>query len=144
MLVDAEPGPYRDLADDCPQASVLDLGAPAAPGADHVMMVVGVAADVRVLTAREIDPLDRPKLGQDVERPEDGRASDPETPRARLGHEARRREVAWLIGDQLSDCPARFSEAIAGSLERDQQGRVVDHDSNDIRYRQLTGLGLTE
>ena len=102
MLVDAEPGPPRDLADHRAQAGILDLRRAAAARAHDVVVVGRGAAHVGVLAARQVDPLDGAELGQDVERPEDRRAADPEVPDPRLVDEVGRREVARLGADQAA------------------------------------------
>lgn len=76
MSVDHVPGPPGDITHDGSQARVIDVFGAPAPGAHDVMMVAWLARDVRVLACRKVDPLHELELGEDVERPKDGRSPD--------------------------------------------------------------------
>jgi hypothetical protein len=62
VRVDAIAGLPLDLLDHGAEAGVLDLGRAAAARADDMMMVGGLATDVRVLTGRQVEALDGPEL----------------------------------------------------------------------------------
>lgn len=85
-----------------------------------MVVMDGVAGDVRVVAARQVDPLDRSQLGQDVERPEDGGASDAEATVVCVVDEVGRREMAVPARDQVHDRTAGGRRSIAGATE----GRV--------------------
>lgn len=71
MAVDAVAGATRHLVDDCLHAGVVDLGLPAAVGADDVMVVERFAGHVCVFAGGQVDPFEKPKFGEQLERPED-------------------------------------------------------------------------
>lgn len=127
MLIDPITGPGGDLANECSQAGVRDLRGPTAARTDHVVVMGRGTPDVGVLPARQVDPLDDPDLGEDVQRAEDGRASDAETTRACLGDEVRGRKVAGLVGDELRDGAARLGQAVTGAVQGGQEWGVVNH-----------------
>ena len=81
-------------------------------------MMGRLAAYVGVLTRRQVQPFDGAELRQDIERPEDGRAPDPETPVPRRADQLGGREVAVLIGDERCEGAPRLGQPVAGAVER--------------------------
>jgi hypothetical protein len=101
-----------DFVDDRLQPRLLHLDRSAARTAHDVMvMLLGRARDVRVLARRQIDPLERLDLRQQVKRPEDRCATYPEAADARQAEQIRGREVATLLGDQADQRLARARHA---------------------------------
>ena len=92
--VDPIAAPPGDLGDRLGDAAVLDLRRPAAARADDVVVVGAGAGHVGVLAGRQIEALDDPELGQQVQRPEERRPADPEPAVAGRGLEIGRGEVA--------------------------------------------------
>ena len=97
-----------------------------------LMVVVAhrLARDVGVLPGREVDALDDTDVGQDVERPEDGRPADAQVASFRRIHEVGGDEVALAVGDQLREAPTGLRQAVAGALQRGQERGSVDHGRN--------------
>ncbi len=62
VVVDAIARPPGDVLDDGAQARVGDRIAPTAAGADDVVVVGGLAADVGVLARGQVEPFDRTEL----------------------------------------------------------------------------------
>ena len=74
-LVAGAPGDLRDrLAD----PGIFRVGGAAASRADDVMVVVRGAPDIRVLPVREIDALEKPKLGHQLESAKERRPAESE------------------------------------------------------------------
>jgi hypothetical protein len=117
MLVDAIAGAPGDFADHDPQARVVDLLRSSASGAEDVMMVGPAADHVRVVPRREVKPLDRAELLEDIEGPEDGCASDSHMLGARFADQVARREVPVVCGDQRGEASAGLGQPVAGSVE---------------------------
>ena len=67
VLVDAVARAPGDFKDDGPQPFVRDVRHPPAARADHVVVMERLADHVRMLAARQVDPLDRTELDEDVE-----------------------------------------------------------------------------
>ena len=78
VVFDPEPPPAGEFAHDLPQAGVLDLRRAAAARTHDVVVVGGRAGDVCVLAVRQVEPLDDPELGEQVEGAEQRRATDAE------------------------------------------------------------------
>ena len=136
MLVDPVAGPPSDLAHDRTETGVVDIPTPAAVGADDMMVMDGVAGDVRVVAAGQVDALDRPKLRQDVEGSEDRGASDAPALARRVVDEVCRREVALPTGDQVDDRTPGGGRAVAGPAQgRIDGGRVRVHFRDDTQYQ---------
>ena len=76
VTVNAEP--LADLGEHRGQARVLDVERPAAAGADRVVVVDGIAADVGVVAVGQVDALDEAEVGEHVEGAEDRRPPDPD------------------------------------------------------------------
>ena len=127
MVVDAVAGPLLDLTHDGPPAGVIDVTAGAAVRADHVVVVDGLAGYVGMLTGRQVEALDRVEIGQDVERPEDRRATDAEPPLAGVRHEVGRREMPVARGDQVGDRAACLGQPVSGVVERGLDGGRCGH-----------------
>lgn len=142
MRVDAEPSPPGDFADDGPETGIRDLGGPAAVRTHDMVVVRWGAADVGVLTRRQVEPFDDPEVGQDVEGPEDRRPADPETPNPGLTHEVGRREVSGPVRDQCRDGPPRRRQAVTGAIESDEQQFRISHVPDHSTIRALSGLSL--
>src|SRR5579859_1111270 len=76
MRLDGEPGRGGDAPQDRLEAELPDLDRPATGGADDVVVVRRrLAGHVGVLAGRQVDPLDQPEIGQQVEGAEDRRAA---------------------------------------------------------------------
>lgn len=127
MIVDAVARPPGDVRDDGPQALVVDLVRPTAPGADDVVMVRWLAAHIGVLTTGQVEPLHRAQVLEHLQRPEDRRATDAKLARTGVPDELGSREVAVLVGDEGRDGPARLSQAIAGYVEGGDDRGGVSH-----------------
>ena len=114
------------------------------------MVVVGRrAADIRVLAARQVEPFDDAQLGEDLERAEDRRPSDPEATAPSLAHEIGRREMADLVGDELGDGAPRRRQAVPGAIEGHEErfwiSHRADHSTNldRVSIRRLRQVLLT-
>ena len=90
-------------------------------------MMGRLAADVGVLTGRQVQPFDGTDLRQDIERPEDRGAPDPETPFPRRDDQLGGREVAVLIGDERREGAPRLGQPVAGAVERGHDRGRVGH-----------------
>ena len=106
--------------------------------ADDVVVVGGLAADVRVLAARQVDPLHDAQLAERVDRPEDRRPPDPEPPGAGVGEDVRRGERAVAVGDQAGHRPPRVRQPEACPVQGVEQWRRVSHQArNDTRSQSI-------
>ena len=85
------------------------------------------APDVGVLAGRQVEALDDPELGQDLEGAEDRRAADPEAAVPGLTHQVGRGEMPGPVRDELCQRPARCGQSITGAIERHQQRSDVSH-----------------
>jgi hypothetical protein len=128
VVVDSVAGPALDVVDDGTPPGVVDVVAPAARRADDMVVMGGFARHVGMLATGQVDPLDRLHLGEQVERPEDRRATDPETAPSGVGHEIRGGEMRGPGRDQLRDRAPRIGRSVAGVVEGgadgDRIGRV--------------------
>lgn len=122
MGVDPVSRALTDRVDDGPQTGVVDVGGSAARRADDVVMVGWLAADVRVLAGRQVEPLDDAQLEEQVERPKDRRPTDREVTLPCIGGEVGRGEVALAAGDQLRNGTPRLGQPMAGTIERVDDG----------------------
>ena len=68
-----------------------------------MVVVDRLAANVGVLARRQVESFDGAQLLEDLERPEDRRATDAEMPGAGLGDELGRGEVAVVVGDECGE-----------------------------------------
>lgn len=82
-----------------------------------MVVMDGLARDIGVLAAGQVDALDRPQFGQDVECPEDRRATDAQAAHVRVGHEVSRSEVALAALDQVHHRTPRCGGAVAGPAQ---------------------------
>lgn len=108
MDVDPIAAAIADLGHDGLQPAVVDLDRPSAFAAHDVVMVFPWRArDVGVLTARQVDALERAALGEEVERSEHRCSSDGDAAPASVSEQVGRSEVPVSVDDQLLDSPAR-------------------------------------
>lgn len=143
MGIDSEARALGDLAHDRAKAGVVDVPVPATDRADDMVVMDGLARDIRVIAARQVDTLDRPQFGQDVERPEDGGATDAQATRVRVGDKVGRGEVAIASSDQAHDRTPRGGDAVAGPVQGCVDGRCVHvHDDDDTQYQYGRPVGL--
>ena len=84
-----------------------------------------------MLAGREVDPLHQVELGQDLERPEDGRPAHPEPPRPGGRDEVRRGEVARLVCDQSREASPRFRGPEVAAIKGGEEGVGIDHGPDD-------------
>ena len=128
VRVDHESGRCLDAAQDGPEAQLSNLHRSAAGRADDVVVVgIGLAGHVGVISRRKIDALDEVEVGQELEGAKDGRPADDTASRARCGQDVLRGEVAILFGDRLRDRAARGGQALSGPPERRDQGIWLGH-----------------
>jgi hypothetical protein len=100
VLVDAVARAPGHLEDDGAESFVRNVRHPPAARADDVMVMERLTDHVRMLAARQVDPLDRIELDEDVERAEDGCAAKPQAPGTSVGDQIGRREVAVVFRDE--------------------------------------------
>ena len=117
VIIHPVAGAAGHVADDRPEAGVVDLVRSPAPGADDVMVMGRLAADVGVLARGEVKALDGAQVLEDLERPIDRRSTDRPTLAARRLDEAGRREMAVLVGDEPGQRPARRGQSVARAVE---------------------------
>ena len=92
-----------------------------------MVVVDRLAGNVGVLTGRQIEPLDRTQIGEQVEGPEDRGSPDAEPLHPGVDHEIRRREVAGLVRDQPGHRPPWLGQAVTRTVEGVDQGRRITH-----------------
>lgn len=128
MAFDAEAALAAEVVDDRLQAAVGHLDRPAAaPTDDVVVMLARCAGDVGVLAGGQVEPLQGALVGQQVERPEDGRPPDPDPVGAGVSDQVGRSEVARATSNEVrKDTPWC---GIAG-------GRSGSHTANDTQYQE--------
>jgi hypothetical protein len=117
MLVDAIPGATGDLAHDDPQTCVVDLARPTAARTDDVVVMRALAHDVGVFTGRQVQAFHGAELFEDLQRPEDRRAPDPESLCPGIGQEVSGGEMGVAVPDQRGKPAARFGQPITGAIE---------------------------
>ncbi len=117
MGLDLVAGPARQLGDADADVEVREVGHAAARHADRVMMVVSSAGDVRVVAARQVDPLDDALLLEEGERPEHRRASHRDPVLTGGVQEVGGSERPGLPVDERGQPPARLREARPGLVE---------------------------
>ena len=127
MRFDPIAGSRRDRSDDAVDPGVVDLLGPAAAQADDVMVVDRLARNIGVLPGRQVEPLDDPELGEQVERPEDGGPTDAKLAGLGVRDEVGGREVARALGDELGHRPPGRSHPVTGVVERGQELARVGH-----------------
>jgi len=89
------------------------------------MVMDGLTCDVRMLAVREIDPLDRPELREDLKCAEDRRPADTESSRPGFLDEFGGCEVALVLLDEARDRSPRLRQAVAGAIESGDDGRAL-------------------
>ena len=81
-------------------------------------MVMGrLAADVGMLAGRQVEALDDTQLGEHLERPEDGGSADAQAAVVGRRDELGRGEVAFLVGDQRGQRPARLGQPVPSTIK---------------------------
>ena len=136
MLVDAVAGLSFDVADDGTQACVVGVAASTAARTHHVVVMDGFARHVGVFATRKVQALDRSKVGQDIERPEDRGPSDPEPARMRRIDEVGRGEMAFPTDDEVHDRASGGRGSVPGTAECGVDwGRRPVHGRNDTQYQ---------
>ena len=80
MAVDAVAGLALHLHQDCLDTGVFDFGLAAAHRAHDVVVMHRLARHICVLAIGQVEPFEEPQLGEQVERPEDGRSTDVQAP----------------------------------------------------------------
>src|SRR5262245_1358106 len=128
VAVDPITGPALDRADDVPDPGVVDLGRPAAALADDVVVMGRLAADIGVITVRQVDPLDDVQLVEGVEGPEHRRPADIESLCPGVGEDVGGRERPVPLGDERSHGTARLGQAHAGAVEGGDERGWISHD----------------
>jgi hypothetical protein len=132
MGFDAVAAPASNLLEDASHSAVAHVGRLAALGADDVVVMGRVAGNERVLAGRQVETLDDPELGENVERPEHGGAADPKPLPPRRGHELVGGEVAAALADQAGEAPARFGDAVSGLVEGGNDRVGIGHAGDGI------------
>lgn len=92
-----------------------------------MMMVRPAAGDERVATVGEVQPFDQPEVGQDVDRPEDRRATHAEASAPRIREEVPGGEVPGSSRDQVRDDAPLLGQAVARIDQGVGELRCVDH-----------------
>ena len=118
MHVDAIAALGGDPIDHAGQADVIDVGGPAAPATDHMMVMIRwLARDVGVVTRWKVDPFDRADAFERVEGPENGRAADSRLAPSRVINKIGGGEMALAPGDEVGNGAARPRQSISGPVE---------------------------
>ena len=126
--IDREAGRRLDPLQDGPQAQLADLDRSAARGAHHmVVMGVGRARDVGVLSGWEVDALDEVEVGEELQGAKDRGAANGPPPRARGGEDILGGEMPILVRDRLSDGTASHSQALAGAAQCGEETIGLGH-----------------
>ncbi len=120
MVVDGEAEAARDALDRRLERGVLERRDLAAGVADEVMVVVAVGQVALVArdALADVDPLDEPQLGQQLEDAVDARAADAAPLCAKAVVDLLRGQRAVLALEQLDDGVARAAAPVAGVGER--------------------------
>ena len=100
---------------------------------DVVVMLLRLTGHVRVITAGEIQALERAELGEEVEVAEQRCAADTNLALASLVHEVGRGEVAGLPADERGNSLAGPCQTVA--RVGDGPGDHIHIASNDTQYR---------
>lgn len=119
MSVDSVPAPLRDLLRQRLHAPVVDLGRPAAPLADDVVMVGRrIADDISGLAVRQREPFDHSDLEKQVEGAKHGGPADPRLFPTGSVQELGCREAASSLLEHRGYRSPRARQANAGFIER--------------------------
>src|SRR5437870_1777956 len=113
MRVDLVAGAPPDLPQRHVQVALVDANRAAAARADEMVVMRRLAADVGVLPAGQVDPLDQVEAGQQLQRAEDGRPTEPGALTPRRAQEILGGEVALPLSDQA--CRAEAESITAKS-----------------------------
>ena len=120
MRVDCVAAPACDFGHDRLKAAVLHLyRLAAAPAYDVVvMLLLGLAGNIRVLPARKIKAFERAEFGEEIKVPEERGAAQAEVLSAGVAKEIGRGEVAAPRSDEVGHGTARLSQPISGVDDR--------------------------
>ena len=116
MAVHLKAGAPRDLGCDFSHAALPEIHRPTAIGANDVVMVTCVAANVRMLAVRQIQTFHGLEIGEDLEGPEDGGASSTEASALGVGEQIRSVKGAIAAEDEIDDRPPGVGHAIARAI----------------------------
>lgn len=120
MAVDAVARAPRHLAHDCLHAGVVDLGLTSAGRTDDVVMVERFAGHVCVFTVGQVDPFEKPKLGEQLQRPEDRCPTNRSCSlQGGVAEEVSRGECSAAGADQIGDPLAWTGETVRAANCRD-------------------------
>jgi hypothetical protein len=114
-------GAPRNLGRDFSHAAFTEIHRPTALGANDVVMVARIAADVGMVAVRQIQPLDRLEIGEDLQGPEDGRASGPEASPPGIGNQVGRVKGPIAAEDEVDDRSPGVGHAISRAIERSRK-----------------------
>lgn len=93
-----------------------------------MVVMGGLASDVSVLPARQIQAFDGPEVEQELERAEDRRAADGDAAAPGVGRQVGGGEVAVAVGDELGDRPARRRDPMTCAVQGGEEGGGISHD----------------
>lgn len=117
-----------DVVHDALEAVILHLCRASAARADEVVVVDRPATDVGVIAVGQIEALEGPQLGKQLQRAEDGRSADPGPAGLRIGEQLPGREVPFSARDELDDGLAGLREPVPGGVKGGQKGgRIGRH-----------------
>ena len=117
MAVDPVASSALYVVDNGKQPGIRDVRRPPAARTDHVVVMAGLAGDVGVLAAGQVDPFDGPQLDEDLEGPEHGRPTYPQSASLGLREKLCGGEVAVAGSDEVGDGAARPGQPIAGGAQ---------------------------
>ncbi len=106
---------------------VAHLSGSSASRADDVVMVGRLADHIGVHAVGQVEPLDEPKLLEQLQCAEDRRSTDGEATPFRLADELEGGEMFVTIREHLGDGSAGSRDEPAGSIERVGPGLRVRH-----------------
>ena len=127
MRVEDESCPRLDIAGDCVEAQVADLGGSPAVRAHHVVMVARLADHIGVGAIGQVKTLDETEFLEQLECPEHRRPAHRQPPSPGLANQLPGREVFVTIGEELGHRPARRRHEVAGPIEGVSPGLRVCH-----------------
>jgi hypothetical protein len=108
----------RDFGGHFSHTTLTKVHRPTALGANDVVMVAGVAANVRMLAVWQVQTLHGLEIGEDLQSPEDGRPSGTEAPPPSVGDQIGRVKRAIAAHDELDDRPPGIGHAISRAIKR--------------------------
>jgi hypothetical protein len=113
VRVDRIPAAASDRTDNQLKAFVCDFrGAAAASADDVVVVLLGLARHVRVISVWQVEALERTELGEEFQVAEERCATDRQPASLRVGKKIGRREVTRPGRDQVRHCLPRARDAI--------------------------------